>query len=181
MLVTTDRAAQLSALYTQHQPTLHRRVRALVSTTRENVEDACMFAWAQLLQHQLEQPDAVSSWLLTVAKREAIKLEIRSRAAELLHGEFASALEPADPRDHIAARTLTLDAAAAITAAGLTDGQTKLVGLRAAGFSYQEIATATSLTVRTVERQLLRADGKLREARTASGGGDTPAEGSHGA
>ena len=43
-----------------------------VNTTPENIEDACMFAWMQSLTHQLEEPTAVGSWLLTVARREAI-------------------------------------------------------------------------------------------------------------
>ncbi|MHB8696296.1 MAG: RNA polymerase sigma factor [Solirubrobacteraceae bacterium] len=170
MPVSTERNAELAALYTRHQSSLRRQVSALVSTTPENVEDACMFAWVQLLRHQLARPDEVGAWLLTVAKREAIKLERHSRRAAPLHGEYPSAVEPADPRDEIATRALTLDAVAAIAAAVLTDRQAKLVGLRAAGLSHDEISNATGDSLRTVERQLLRADRKLRHARTAQGG-----------
>jgi RNA polymerase sigma factor (sigma-70 family) len=178
MPVSTERNAELAALYTQHQASLRRQVSAVVITTPENVEDACMFAWVQLLRHELAQPETVAAWLLTVAKREAIKLERRSKGTEPLHGEFAGALEPADPHDQIAMRTLTLDAVAAITAAGLSDRQAKLVGLRTAGFSHREISTATGDTLRTVDRQLLRADRKLRATEQRTGGENPPARAS---
>jgi RNA polymerase sigma factor (sigma-70 family) len=44
----------------------------------------------------------------------------------------------------------------------LPERQQRLLWLHAAGLSYAEMAASTGCTVRTVERQLLRAKGKLR-------------------
>jgi RNA polymerase sigma factor (sigma-70 family) len=164
---TSRRSAEVGAMFAAQQPRLRRTLARLVNTSAENVEDACMFAWMQLLSRDLENADAVFQWLLTVARREAIKLDQRARGADRLDGEFASALQPADPHDHITVREAWLDAAAVIAAAGLTARRLTLVGLRAAGLSYEEMAAATSTSLRTVERQLLRADRKLRTSRRA--------------
>lgn len=162
--------SELAALYTTHQPRLGRQLRALVNTTPENLEDACMFAWTQLLTRQLRQPETVGTWLLTVARREAIKLDQRARRTDALPAfEGEPALEPVDPRDEIGACELSHDAAAIIAAARLTDREARFVGLQAVGLTYEEIASLTANTLRTVERQLLRAHGKLRHARDRCG------------
>jgi RNA polymerase sigma factor (sigma-70 family) len=157
---------QIAALYLAHQPRLRRQLAALVKTTPENVEDACMFAWMQLLTHQLEEPTTVGSWLLTVARREAIKLDQRARRSHALPNEF----ETPDPVDRIGAVDRRLDTAAVIAAAGLTVRGCRLIALQAAGLSYREIAERTGDSVRTVERQLLRARRKLQQARSRPGG-----------
>ena len=166
---------QLAALYLTHQPKLRRQLAAVVNTTPENLEDACMFAWMQLFTHRLDKPDAAGGWLLTVARREAIKLDRRARRNHPLPTlEDGSALEAVDPRDHIAAVELRADAAAIIAAAGLSARGQRLVALQAAGLSYREIAELTGDSQRTVERQLLRAHRKLESARSATGGESAP-------
>jgi RNA polymerase sigma factor (sigma-70 family) len=47
---------------------------------------------------------------------------------------------------------------------GLTERQQRLLWMRAAGLSYEEIAVESELTVRTVERQLYRGRTRLRAA-----------------
>ena len=158
---TLEWREQIAALYLPHQPRLRRQVASLVNTTPENIEDACMFAWMQLLTHQLEEPTAVGGWLLTVARREAIKLDQRARCSHALPNE----LEALDPVDRIGAIERRLDTAATIAAAGLSGRGRRLVALQAAGLSYREIAEHTGDSVRTVERQLLRARRKLQLAR----------------
>ncbi|MGH2868398.1 MAG: RNA polymerase sigma factor [Solirubrobacteraceae bacterium] len=157
---------QIAALYLAQQPRLQRQVATLVNTTPENVEDACMFAWMQLLTRQLEEPTTVGSWLLTVARREAIKLDQRARRSHALANE----VEPTDPVNRIGAVERHVDTAAVIAAAGLSARGQRLVALQAAGLSYTEIAERSGDSVRTVERQLLRARRKLREARSRPGG-----------
>ena len=88
---------QLAALYVTHQPKLRRQLAAVVNTTPENLEDACMFAWMQLFTHRLDKADAAGGWLLTVARREAIKLDRRARRNHPLPTlEDGSALEAVD-------------------------------------------------------------------------------------
>lgn len=55
----------------------------------------------------------------------------------------------------------------AITQARLHPREARLVGLRAAGYNREEIVELTGDTYRTVDRQLVRAQRKLRHARRA--------------
>jgi DNA-directed RNA polymerase specialized sigma24 family protein len=54
--------------------------------------------------------------------------------------------------------------------ARLTDREREFLVLRALGLSYSETAQATGGSIRTVERQLLRARGKLRPVGEPPGG-----------
>src|SRR4051812_11722706 len=73
----------------------HRRlVRATAYLTRascENVEEACAFAWAHLLVHDVRR-ETVFGWLKEVARREAIRLEQVDRGWVPL-GKEAGALD----------------------------------------------------------------------------------------
>ena len=81
----------------QHPVTVNRTVRAtitrscaetsarVVNTSDENVEDACMFAWTQFLSWEFEHDEVAYSWLTTVAIREAVKLDRRTRRTSPLH------------------------------------------------------------------------------------------------
>ena len=56
----------------------------MVNTSQANIEDACMFAWVQLLRHEIDEIDAAYSWLTTVAIREAVKLDRADRRTRSL-------------------------------------------------------------------------------------------------
>ncbi len=155
---------ELETLYRSHHQRLLRAVARAVHAAPATVEDACSFAWLQLHRHaRVAHPKA---WLLTVAVREAVRLD---------RGEHSSAPLPADaggedvlvvdPVDRLAASELALDTRALLTTAALTDRQIRLIGLYASGFTYREMAELTDQTVRTVERQLLRALRQLRDRR----------------
>jgi len=142
-MTTSQRLAENSTdpavLFDRYHGALRRRVRQLVTTSEANVEDACMFAWVQLLRHRVDIGGAYG-WLITVAVREAIKLDRRSRrTVALASRQDGELLEPADPRDQIQARELVNDTATIIQAAGLTRRQARMLGLQPQGFSYQEI------------------------------------------
>jgi hypothetical protein len=51
-------AAGTALLFEHYQHLLRRRIRCLVQTSEANIEDACMYAWAQFLSHELDDPDA---------------------------------------------------------------------------------------------------------------------------
>jgi DNA-directed RNA polymerase specialized sigma24 family protein len=59
----------------------------------------------------------------------------------------------------------SLVAAETIAASGLRAREADMLAAHVVGYSYGEIAAARRTTTRTVERQLLRASGKLRKAR----------------
>jgi DNA-directed RNA polymerase specialized sigma24 family protein len=68
------RVGDETTLFAELHPKLARQVRRLVRTGEENVQDACSFAFLQLLRYEPCR-GSVFSWLLTVAVREAVKLD----------------------------------------------------------------------------------------------------------
>jgi DNA-directed RNA polymerase specialized sigma24 family protein len=66
-------------LYEAWASRLLRSVASCVNTSDANVQDACSIAWIQLLRCQPRRETALA-WLVTVAKREAIRLDRAERA-----------------------------------------------------------------------------------------------------
>jgi len=64
-------------LFKQLADRLVAAVRAAVRTSPVNVEDACAFAWLQLVRYRPERACAFG-WLRKTAIREAVRLERRS-------------------------------------------------------------------------------------------------------
>ena len=84
------------------------------------MQDACSFAFLQLLRYQPSR-GSVFSWLLTVAVRDAVKLDQRDRRDRRLPArENGGELEPVDERADPELRLQTLAALEAIAAAGLS-------------------------------------------------------------
>jgi RNA polymerase sigma factor (sigma-70 family) len=156
-------------LFREHHPRLRNHVARVVRTSRANVEDACSFAFLQLLRHQPGR-EHVYGWLLRTATREAIKLDQRARrAVPLPHGsDDHGGREPFDERARPEVELLA--AREAVAAAGMTAREWRIVGLHAAGLSYTEVSRVTGDSERTVQRQLLRGRHKLRAARARQGG-----------
>jgi DNA-directed RNA polymerase specialized sigma24 family protein len=154
---------QLTVLFATFQPVLRRRVGMLVQTSSENVEDACMFTWTQLLAGKLDDFDRAEQWLLLVARNESLKLDRRGKRTEPLLNDDGSPAEVVDPHDPIAARKRAIEVTTAIAAAGLSAREARILGLQAFGLMREEIAEGTGETRRSVERQLGRAHRKLRE------------------
>jgi len=147
-----------SGLYRLHARALERSVAAKVRTSEQNTQDACSFAWMQLLTHTVAD-EHVLGWLFIVATRHALLLAQRSqRTVPLPESDDGEPIE-------------LIDACALLEHARLSDRQRRMVALQAAGHSYQEIADQTGASTLTVQRQLLRARRRIRQ--TASGG-ETP-------
>ena len=158
-------ASDTAALFSRYDRKLRDRVSAVVNTSQVNIEDACMFAWVQLLRYELDEVDVAYSWLTTVAIREAIKLDRADRRTRPLPvDEHGAVIEPIDPRDQLAARDLLDHAAAVIQHAGLTSRQLEIISLQAWGLTYEQISARTGNSRRTVDRELVRARAKLAEA-----------------
>jgi DNA-directed RNA polymerase specialized sigma24 family protein len=144
-------------LYAQNAERLRRHVSAAVRTSPAVIDDACQFAWTALLRHQPRR-ETWFAWLRMVAIREAWHLSrLEGRTAPLEAAEFELA-GGVDPEQHLAAReSLRL-------VASLPPRQRRMIALQAAGHSREEIAGVTGDTVRTVDRQLVRAKHRLRAA-----------------
>ena len=67
-----------AGLYAQLALKLARIVANRVTTSSANIDDACAFAWLQMLRHQPAR-ETLRAWLVTTGIREAIKLERRAR------------------------------------------------------------------------------------------------------
>lgn len=151
-------------LYEQLAARLIKIVARQVRTSTANVEDACSFAWVQMLHYQPAR-ETVVAWLVRVGTREAIKLDRRARRQDAAATGPSGQGRAVDECRPIEAHLETLAARDAIVAAQLRPREAEILVAHVAGYSYIEIADAKDLTPRTVERQLLRAKRKLRDAR----------------
>ena len=132
------------------------------------IEDACQFAWSRLLhnRHRVHR-DTVGSWLARTAVHEAFKL-VRRDARELsldTVAEDAAASIDAPPSRSPQALAECRERLLGI--GRLPERQQRILWLHALGLSYAEIADYEGCTVRTVERQLLRARRRISQEAAA--------------
>lgn len=127
------------------------------------VEDACQFAWSRLIHHrQRVRTDTVMSWLARTAVHEALKLLRRDGREISLDGapeQVISAVPCALPAPDVMAENHERLA----ELGRLPERQQRVLWLHTLGLSYTEIAVHEGCTIRTVERQLLRARRWIRE------------------
>jgi RNA polymerase sigma factor (sigma-70 family) len=158
--------SDVDELYRLLSPRLRQIVRSNVRAPEPVVEDACQIAWSRLIRHsERVRREAALSWLATTAVREAFKLSRRDRRelsldAELeRRGELPFPSSAPGPAEVVELRDRLSEVGR------LPERQQRLVWMHAAGLTYVEMAGRTGESRRTVERQLLRAKGKLeREA-----------------
>jgi RNA polymerase sigma factor (sigma-70 family) len=121
------------------------------------IEDACQFAWSRLLHHREHvQRETVVSWLARTAVHEAFKLVRRAGREAPLEAVIEQA-SPASPHELVERRERLAGVGA------LPERQQRVLWLHALGWSYTEIAMREGCTLRTVERQLLRARQRVRD------------------
>jgi len=164
----SDRSDQIAAYFAQHARGLQRTVGANVAASEATVEDACAFAWTQLVRRadiDLACEGAVG-WLYRVATREAWRLTSLERAAVSYSTNNSDpeqwglgASEPASPID---VETIILERTRLDAVRALPERERRMVLLQSFGFTHAEIAERTGDTVRTVERQIRRAKQRLR-------------------
>jgi RNA polymerase sigma factor (sigma-70 family) len=150
-------------LYARLANRLERIVRLDVSAPDAVIEDACQFAWSRLATDPGRvRLECVLSWLAKTAVHEAIKLLRRANrdlslelAAQETPGILSTATT-AGPEELFEHRE-RLDAIGT-----LPERQQQMLWLQGIGLTYNDIATTTGCTNRTVERQLLRAKRALR-------------------
>jgi RNA polymerase sigma factor (sigma-70 family) len=146
-------------LYRDHSAALRAAVRHFVHAGDEVVDDACSFAWLQLMRHQPNR-DTVFAWLRTVAVREAWRIAERdSRERTIEH--LPVDREPR--RGDLSRETDARDALGALAA--LPPKQRDTLGLLVFGLSYAEIAAHRRVTRTAVNRHLVRARRHLRLVR----------------
>lgn len=145
---------------------LDRRLRVIVAfnvrAPAPLIEDACQTAWLRMTRRRDElDPRAVLPWLVTTATREALRL-IRRAERELPLDILTDPATVASPSPGPEAITELRSRLAELRA--LTRRQQRLIWLQGLGFSYEEMADCEGASLRTIERQVLRARRVLRSA-----------------
>ena len=164
----TAGVGDVGELYALLARRLEQIVRLDVRAPDVVIEDACQFAWSRLVHHRHRvHRETVLSWLVHTAVHEALKLLRRDRRELSLEtaveqGIPAPALtSQATPVEMVERRERLAELAC------LPERQRRALWLHALGLSYVEIAQHEGWTTRTVERQLLRARDRVRQAEAA--------------
>ena len=162
-----SRSDEVAAYFAEHAPRLERLVRARVSASAETIEDACSYAWCQLVRRaDVALDDRAAGWLYRVAVHEGWRLAALERATVSYSPSLddpevseAGVAEPAAPHtvEQLIATRLRLE-----EIRGLPYRQRRAVLLFAFGLTYAEIAERTGDSVRSVDRLLRRATQRLR-------------------
>jgi DNA-directed RNA polymerase specialized sigma24 family protein len=176
MAPTPERTEQIAALYADHHETLRRAVHARSAGLSPSVvEDACAFAWLQLLTHEhidVDPPHAGPlAWLTTTATREAWRMKRTERRATPLEHDVLDAAGV--DRGHtgasagdVAEQHLRLDLIEQIP-----ERPRRFLLRLALGYSYDEIGAIEGACYTTVNKQIVRAKRLLREFEAEPRGG----------
>jgi RNA polymerase sigma factor (sigma-70 family) len=149
-------------LFRTHHRRLLRLVARDVTARPQVIEDACAFAWLELVARQPQRTNVVG-WLRVVARHEAIRLATHDRRFARTAARPADAGMPNEP----SAGSEALEALYLLAA--LPARKRAVLTLQVAGYSYRETAARLSMSERTVERQLQRARAAVRHARDEAG------------
>jgi RNA polymerase sigma factor (sigma-70 family) len=158
------RPVDVGELYELLAKRLEQIVRLDVHASDVVVEDACQFAWSRLLHHRDRvHRETVMSWLARTAVHEAVKLLRRDRRELSIDAVVERAAPVAVASSVPAPHTLVENRERLAELSLLPTRQQRVLWLHAFGLSYAEIAEYEGCTVRTVERQLLRARQRIRQ------------------
>jgi RNA polymerase sigma factor (sigma-70 family) len=160
---TPTAGIDVEALYRTLGRRLEQIVRADVRAPDVVIEDACQFAWGRLVYHAHRvQRECALAWLAQTARREAVRLVCRDGRDISLDtvsddsGPVALAARQPGP-DELFEQRQRLE-----VVGSLPQRQQKVLWLHAIGLSYAEISLQTGYSLRTVERQLMRAKRSVR-------------------
>jgi RNA polymerase sigma factor (sigma-70 family) len=156
-------SGEVAELYARAAGLVRGQVCNEVTAPEAVIDDACQFAWIRLLHHRHRVGrDRAVSWLITTALHEVFKL-VRRAGHDL---SLEQLMEETDdlrinrtapaPEEAVGAR-LRLE-----LLQELPERQERLIWLQGLGFDYSEMGAEIDVTVRTVERQLMRARRNLR-------------------
>jgi hypothetical protein len=112
-----------------------RTVQWRTNAPREIVDDACAFAWQQVMRHQPDRDRNWRAWMLTTAEREAWRLrEIEASHLSLSvdDDETPVAWDVPDRRDQLAIRMRLREALGAL--ADVPEGRRDIKALQITGF-----------------------------------------------
>ena len=147
---------------------LRQIVRHEVSTAEVNVEDACAFAWLQLMETQPRRETAFP-WLIRVAIREAWRLDRIQRRDESADAGILDGIESATDSERREDRLALEELIAAL--ATLHPRKRKMLLQHAAGYTVEEIAAEHGISRQRARELIYRARLQLNQ-RLGRGGVD---------
>lgn len=150
-------------LFERYAERLLRAVRRAIGGRRHVAEDACSFAWVQLLRTQPER-HSIFPWLCVVATNEARRL-VKGQAR---HAEFDEDAVGSTPSPGAKGRDLQLAVEvreALEDIAQLSAQQIRIFSLHIAGLTYDEICDATGYSWTQVNRHMVQARSRVRARR----------------
>lgn len=157
-----DLAATQHALYAELAITLRHFVGGRVGTSDANLDDACGFAWTQLVATSPSIGESIFAWLAQVAIREAWRLhrlDLRetSRGDDAVVDAIESKLADAEPAERVDL------AEVAEVIATIHPRKRRMLLLHATGFSLAEIAEEYGISVERARQLVWRARRQVRE------------------
>lgn len=166
--MAAGRSERIGSLYARYAEFVRRLVGGRVNAPQAVVEDACHTAWLRLCARDDVALDTrcVVKWLILTATRESWRCTGGRRELTvggwLPGGDERELPEPVgdapDPSVLASERDFVRRRLAALTAR-----ERHFLALQALGLSYDEISAELGVTVRTVQRQILRGRRKLRD------------------
>lgn len=163
----SDLRGDEGALFGRYHGELWRAVRRAVYGNDQVVEDACSFAWTQLLVEQPNRGATLFPWLRTVAVREVWRLELRSRRQAPLLGADEHPINPIETEvlDPVDLDLQLHSRRAADVLRELPDREARCLALLSAGYSYHDIQELDDVTYTAVNRYIARARARVHEMR----------------
>lgn len=150
-------------LYAEHAIKLRRFVGGRVTTSDANLDDACGFAWMQLVEVRPSRGASIFSWLATVAIREAWRLH-RLERRDARDGDEVILDEMESPAASTAADRIALGQVAEVLRT-IHPRKRRMLLLHAAGFTCDEIAAEYEISVERARMLVYKARLQVR-ART---------------
>jgi len=179
MTPSTERLQHIAAMYAKHSAELLDLVRRRASGAQPaTIDDACSFAWTQLIsaEHIDVRPPrwGALAWLTTTAMRTAWQITAAERRATAHDHDQLDTIAAARGLSDLAAderAALQMRCDHALDLVGQIPERPRRFLLRLAlGYSYHEIAAAEGVSYRTADRQITRAKRRLEEIAAADGG-----------
>jgi len=175
---STERLQQIAAMYATHSAQLHRVVRARGTKSDAIAEDACSYAWTQLLTHDyvnLGPPHwGALAWLTQTAIHKAWKLDnTERRGHDVVPADSDDLAQHADGGGHLhpGADQIAEQRARLKLIEQIPERPRRFLLRLAVGYTYDEIGAAEGASYSTVNKQLARAKRLLRDIEHAQNAG----------
>lgn len=169
-----SRADQIGALFQQRADVLRATVARHVHSTDDVIDEACAFAWVQLLTHpniDLTDPVRVFWWLYRTAQRQAWHLHERAQRV-LPGGHPVPGERDAFTRrpDHSVDLVQQIEDRETLRALhGLRPAVRDTAVLKACGYSYDEIRAIHDISGTTITKRVRRARQLVEDLDRAGG------------